>query len=165
MDNQDICRIEELVTRVGEMRDPEARDLTIELLRAVMEFHAAGIGRMLELAAASRSAIAEDDLCSALLLLHGLHPDDMETRVRRALARIELRLGSRGVTLVLLRIEDGAVHLRYQGTSARSAAGVRETVEQHLYSAAPEIEGIFIEGLVEPSDGFVPIEELFGIAK
>jgi hypothetical protein len=165
MDNQDIHRIEELVTRVSELRDPQARDLTIELLRAVMEFHAAGVARMLELAAESRDAIAADNLCSALLLLHGLHPDSIEIRVARALERLQLRLGSRGATISFVRIEDGAIYVRYAGTSPRSAAGVRETVEQYLYSAAPEIEAVVIEGLREPVDGFVPLEELAGIVK
>jgi hypothetical protein len=75
--------------------------------------------------------------------------------------RLQLRLGSRGATISLVRIDDGAVHQRYEGTS-RSAAGVRETVEQFLYSAAPELEAITIEGLREPSDGFVPLEQLAG---
>jgi hypothetical protein len=166
MENQEIRRIEELVARVEALPDPRARDLTIELLRAVMDLHAAGIGRMLEIVADRVETIANDDLCSALLLLHGLHPDSLETRVARALERLELRLGSRGAAISLLRIEEGAVHLRYEGSSARSAAGVRETVEEYLYGAAPEIAAITIEGLREPSDGFVPLEELVaGIAK
>jgi hypothetical protein len=162
MDNHDIRLIEELVGQVQAIPDAQARGLTIELLRAVMDFHAAGIERMLAIAGDSRDAIAADDLCSALLLLHGLHPDSIETRIARALERLQLRLGSRGATISLVRIEDGAVHLRYDGTSSRSAAGVRENVEQFLYSAAPELESITIEGLREPSDGFVPLEQLAG---
>jgi hypothetical protein len=166
MDNQDVRRIEELVGRVQALPDPMARDLTIELLRAVMDFHAAGIGRLLEIIGPDFEAVVKDDLCSALLLLHGLHPESMERRVERAVERLQMRLGPRGARVSLVRIEEGAVHLRYEGSSPRSAAGVRETVEQYLYGAAPEIEEIAIEGLREPADGFVPIDDLVaGIAK
>jgi hypothetical protein len=160
VDGQEIRRIEELVARVERLADPAARELTIELLRAVMDLHATGVERMLEIADSSVEAIAKDDLCSALLLLHGLHPDPLESRVERAVGQLQLRLGSRGVTISLVGISDGAIHLQYEGTSSRSAAGVRETVEQHLYGAAPEIESIVIEGLREPSDGFVPLGDL-----
>jgi hypothetical protein len=166
MNHEELQRIEELVGRVQTIADPQARQLTIELLRAVMDLHAAGIERMLELVGDGVDAIAQDDLCSALLLLHGLHPENLEKRVARAVDRLQVRLGSRGAAVSLARIEDGTVHLRYRGSSPRSAAGVRETAEQYLYAAAPEIAAIAIEGLREPADGFVPLEELVaGIAK
>jgi hypothetical protein len=166
MESEEIRRIEELVARVESIPDRQARDLTIDLLRAVMDLHAAGLERILAIAKDKVDALAADDLCSALLLLHGLHPDDLETRVTRALERLQLRLGPRGVVLSLVRIGDGEVHLRYEGSSARSAAGVREMVESYLYGAAPEVECITIEGLREVPDDFVPLAELAaGIAK
>jgi hypothetical protein len=166
MENQDLRRIEELVARVQALTDPQAREVTIELLRAVMDLHASALERMLTIANDHVEAIAADHLCSAVLLLHGLHPDDFETRVARAVEFVQRRLGPSGATIALLGIEDGAVRLRYEGSSAHSAAGVREAVEQYLYTAAPEIEAITIEGLREPADGFVPLEDLVsGITK
>src|SRR5262249_6488929 len=108
---------------------------------------------------------ARDDLCSALLLLHGLHPDSIETRVAGALEKLQMRPGSRGAAVSLVGLADSVVHLRSPGSSARSAAGGRGTGGQYLSSAAPEIEAVVIEGLREPSDGFVPLEELAGIVK
>jgi len=63
-----------------------------ELVAGVMELHAAGVERVLEIVSrcgeASRGileSLARDPLVGSLLILHGVHPDNIETRVRRTL--------------------------------------------------------------------------------
>jgi len=88
---------------------------------------------------------ARDPLIASMLLLYDLHPDDLETRVRRAAD------GLPGV--LLISVSDGVVRLR-----STSAHTVREAVERALYEAAPEIVAVEIEGVLTSS--FVPLEAL-----
>ena len=174
MSNQEVLsknwigRIEELVRRAELLPDSQARTLVVDLLQAVMDLHSAGLERMLEIAANAGpegerivEAIAADNVSSSVLLLHGLHPDDLETRINRAVEKLRLRFGPRGGSISLAGIENGVVHLRYESTSDRAAETARETIEDALYEAAPEIEGIVTDGLTTPaSAGFVPLADL-----
>ncbi len=99
-----IDKIEELVRRAEALPDPKARGIAVDLLQAVLDFHAAGLERMMEIAADSGAAgeaiierIATDDLTSSMLLLHDLHPDDLETRIERAVRKAagDVRLARR----------------------------------------------------------------------
>ncbi len=161
-----IDKIEELVHRAESLVDPKCRSIAVDLLQAVLEFHAAGLERMMEIAAASGAPgdailerIAADDLTSSVLLLHGLHPDDFETRVNRAVARLEESFGSRGASVSLISIDDGAVRLRFE--SGRAWAGAKATIEKAIYQAAPEITSVIVEGFKEPVPvDFVPVSNL-----
>ena len=89
-----VRRIEELVRRVDQIPDPEARATAGELMESILALHGAGMERMMELVAESGQAgdaairrFANDSLVASLLVLHGLHPDDLETRVRQVLAK------------------------------------------------------------------------------
>ena len=87
-------RIEELVLRVGNIPDPESREAARQLMASILELHGAGIERMMEITSAAGDPgqalirrFAGDNLVAALLLLHNLHPDDLETRVQHALGK------------------------------------------------------------------------------
>jgi hypothetical protein len=56
--------------------------------------------------------LAADELVGHLLLVHDLHPDPVETRVRDALADPRARLEARGGALELLELSDTAVRIR-----------------------------------------------------
>ena len=69
---------------------PVARERAEELVRLVTDLYGAGLERLLEvLADAGRldeallDALAADELVASLLLVHGLHPYDVGTRVAR----------------------------------------------------------------------------------
>src|SRR6516225_9423191 len=91
--------IEELVRKVETLPDGGA---AVELVQALMALHADAIARMLEIAGANAvAAMAEDELVSSVLALHGLHPHDFETRVRRAIDKLQLHFDSRGAGIEL----------------------------------------------------------------
>ena len=140
-----IGRIEELIREVESIADPATRARVSELVTAILEYHAEGLGRVVELAGEGATReFARDPLVASLLLLYNLHPEDFETRVRRAVDALP------GVLLV--GMAGSVVRLR-----AVSASTSRAAVEQALYAAAPEIEAIAIEGL---EASFVPVEAL-----
>ncbi len=139
-----VHEIERLIVQLEASADPATAASVRQLLTAVLEFHGAGLARMVELSGegAVRS-FAHDDLAAGLLLLYGLHPDPFEVRVRRAVDKL------RGVEL--LGISDSVV--RVKGSASR------ETIEQAIFAMAPEAAAIEIEGAAA-SSSFVPLEAL-----
>jgi hypothetical protein len=140
-----VQEIEGLIRKIEATADPHTRDQVRRLVEAILGYHEEAVSRMVELAGeAAVRGFSRDELVASLLLLYGLHPDDFETRVRRAVDRIP------GVELE--RIADFAVRLR--------GSASREAVEQALFAAAPEISAIEMEGAPETAAAFVPVEAL-----
>jgi hypothetical protein len=145
-----IRQIEELIRQIESAGDPEMRARVRALVEAILDFHGAGIARMLELAGEGSPLVREfgrDDLVASMLLLYGLHPEDFETRVRRAVDALP--------NVQLTDVEEGRLRLK-----ALNAGVTREAVEQAIYAAAPETEGIEIEGLATAEPSWVPLEAL-----
>ncbi len=168
-----IARIEELIEAIDAIPDETTRAQTRELVQALLDLHGTGLNRTLEIvfdSSAEGQAIinklAEDDLVSNLLLLHGLHPLDLETRVRQALDEVKPRLGLHGGSVELLGVTpDGRVQLKLEGNCHEcpsSRLTLRFSIEEALYAAAPDLAGLDVEGLAEEhpkpaADGVVPI--------
>lgn len=163
-----VDKIEELVRQAESFSDASARRVTIDLLRAVLDFHAAGLEKILDVTFESGPAgeaiirrIANDDLTSSVLLLHGLHPDDLDTRVNRAVQKLQEMFVSLGAKLSLIAIESDTVRLRFDSRRTWSGTPVRDSIEKGILQAAPEITAVIIEGLKEPAPaGFVPLTDL-----
>ena len=88
-----------------------------------------------------------------MLLLHGLHPDDLETRVRRAVDRLRPHLGIHGLRLDVVEIASGTVRLRLHGSGAATIKApllwtLPGEIEDAVVEAAPDVEKILIDGLV-----------------
>jgi hypothetical protein len=109
----------------------EPRETARAIVREVLELHEKALRQIVAVGRVD----AGDPLVSAVLLLHGLHPVDLETRVRRALLPGEELLG----------ITEGVVRVQAKGH------GVRE----RLLEAAPDAAEIVVEDLV-------PIQRLLG---
>jgi len=163
------ARIEDLVRRAESLHDPNAKSVALDLLDVVMQFHAAGLHRILDIVSQTESgssviqSIAEDGLASSVLLLHELHPDSFDTRVHRALDRLRMNLNPRGANLALLGLEDGVVRLHYDSPRNGHIASARALIEAAIYEMAPEAVEVIIDGLTEQPgpDGFVPLASLF----
>jgi hypothetical protein len=92
--------------------------------------------------------LAEDAQIKAVLVLHGLHPEEMEVRVRKAVDRLRAHLGAQGIRVELAEIGLATVRLRVHG-DAEDKRAWRAEIEQTLMDAAPDLEAIIIEGLDE----------------
>jgi Fe-S cluster biogenesis protein NfuA len=168
-----VQEIGRLVAGLDAMADQQARTSARELVRLVMELHGTAIERMMEIIFEQGSAgtemiekLGHDRMVSSLLALHGLHPDDLETRVTRALERLEGKLSKQDVEVQLLSAEQASVRIKATTNAhacGSSAATVRATIEEAVYEAAPEIGELIIEGL-EPKSagGFVGLDQLLG---
>jgi Fe-S cluster biogenesis protein NfuA len=137
-------KIEQMLERVEGHPDPDVRETTRELVRELLDFHREGLSRMMEVSE-NRKTLAADPKVAALLLLHGLHPDDLGVRVERALDKVRPYLGSHGGSVELVAIEEGRIRLRLQGSCdgcPSSAETLRTSIEEAILAAAPDAEGI-----------------------
>ena len=127
-----------------------------ELVRLVADLYGAGIERILDVLYESGrldeqvlAALADDELVSGLLVVHGLHPYGVEQRVERALEGVRPYLGSHGGDVELLGVsDDGVVRLRLLGSCdgcPSSSVTLELAVEGAIHEAAPEVSAIEIE--------------------
>ena len=158
---QRIQQVEQLVQRIEASSDANARAAAREMVRTLLDLHGAGLARVLELLGeageSGRSvleACAQDELVRSLLMLHELHPESVETRVRQALVSVRPYLESHGGGVTLLDVSAGTVRLRLDGSCdgcPSSAATLQHTIEQAILQAAPEVDAIEVEGDSAPS--------------
>jgi Fe-S cluster biogenesis protein NfuA len=169
-----VEKLEILLSDLQACSDPVVRGQALEAVQTLMEFHGAGISKLLEYiekaGAAGKSIMASaanDDLVGSLLLLYGLHPADFESRVRQALDHVRPQIEKLGGSFELLEVSDGIVRLRAQtsGHGCQSTGKkIQTAIEEAIISKAPEATVIEIDGLAPamPAAGFVPVEQLLG---
>jgi Fe-S cluster biogenesis protein NfuA len=170
---QRLQSIERLLGKIESTADPSLRTDVRELVQLVMDLHGAGLDRILEVIRAAGHAsentigkLAGDELVASLLVLHGLHPLDIETRVSQALEKARSRLRAHNGEVELLSVQDGAVRLRLHANGhgcGSTAQALKEMIEEAVYQTAPDITALVIEGADE-NQGFVPVEMLQGVA-
>jgi hypothetical protein len=143
------------------------------LVKLLMDVHGTGLERVMEIVFESGSAgpaiidnLAKDATVSSLLVLYSLHPEDLETRVRKGMEHMRPRLRKLACSAELERIDEVGVHVRVLTTGhgcGSSTKDIRATVEDGVYEFAPDITALHILGLEEPSSaGFVALESLLG---
>ena len=146
-----------------------------ELVQLLMEVHRSGLERIMELVfqAGSESGtsggtiidrLGQDPIVRNLLLLYSLHPDDLETRVLRAIDVARTRLRKFDSRVELVSLHEGAVQLRLQISGhARGSTikDLRSIVEGAIYDLAPDLTSLTILAPEEESSsGFVPLQSL-----
>ena len=90
-----------------------------------------------------------------MLLLHSLHPDDLETRVLRGIEKVRPYLKSHGGDVELTSTLDGIVRLRLHGSCGScpsSSMTLKHAVEDALFEAAPDIVEIVSENAAVEAD-------------
>jgi Fe-S cluster biogenesis protein NfuA/nitrite reductase/ring-hydroxylating ferredoxin subunit len=150
------ARVEQLIAAFPAARDRERAE---ELVRLVVGLYGEGLERV---ATQLRSrdpqalaALAEGEVISGLLLVHGLHPLDVDARIQQALDGVRPYLGSHAGGVEYLGVdEDGVAHLRLAGTCngcPSSTVTVRTAIEGAIEQAAPEVTAVDVEGVTAPS--------------
>lgn len=165
-----IQQLGRLISQFDQMPDGPQKNGCKELVQLLMDVHGAGLERVLEIVfekeasgAAIIDKLGQDSVAGSLLLLYALHPDDLETRLRRAMERMRPRLRKLACSAELTRVVDGVVHVHVTtGHSCGSSKkDVKAIVEEGVYEFAPDVTSLDILGLEEPSpSGFVALESL-----
>lgn len=164
-----IARIEALTEVLERCVDTDVRTSARDLVRIILDLHRDGIARMLERLGAAGTAgegiaaeLARDSLVGSLLVLHDLHPENLETRVRQALEAVRPRLGAQpGGNVELLSVVGDIVKLRLSGgcgSCPSSAAKLRNVVVDAVLAAAPDVVAVEVESAVEVD--VVPLTDL-----
>jgi Fe-S cluster biogenesis protein NfuA/nitrite reductase/ring-hydroxylating ferredoxin subunit len=153
-------RIEMLLQEVTGLPDTRVRTTIEELVQALLDMYGEGLSRILELTAQSEASgneliniFTKDDLLSSLFLLHELHPEDIETRVIRALVEVRPYLKSHGGNVELVKIDNGVAYLRLEGSChgcPSSTITLKLAIEEAIYKAAPDLDEIHVEGVTDP---------------
>jgi hypothetical protein len=139
-----------------------ARERAEELVRLVANLYGAGLERLLDLLHEHGQltdevvdALAGDELVANLLLVHGLHPYDVVTRIVRALPD--------NVELVHVT-QDGVVRLRLAasgtGCGAPSGAALGQAARDAVEAVAPEVTVIEVEE-APAAPAVIPVSALF----
>jgi Fe-S cluster biogenesis protein NfuA/nitrite reductase/ring-hydroxylating ferredoxin subunit len=145
-----------------------ARERAERLVGEVTDLYGAGLERMLRIAVAADPALVDsfvaDDLVASLLLVHGLHPHDVDRRIEDALDSVRPYMGSHGGDVKLLGVVDDVVRLEFAGSCKScpsSAVTLELTVEDAVRAAAPEIATIeVVTPEAAPSATVIPAESL-----
>jgi len=148
-------RIEQLL---GGLRQGRDRDTAEELVRLLVELYGEGLTRVVALLRERDPelvmALTGDELLESLLLLHDLHPVDLDTRIQRALDRVRPYLGSHAGGVEYLGVDErGVAQLQLQGSCngcPSSTITVRSAIEGAILDAAPELTGVEVAGVAEP---------------
>jgi Fe-S cluster biogenesis protein NfuA/nitrite reductase/ring-hydroxylating ferredoxin subunit len=156
-----VGRVQELTAQLETFPDVRARQTSEELVAAILEMYGEGLARVMELVGEDgRQALCEDELVAGLLLIHDLFPVPLEERVEAALDGVRPYMESHGGQVTLLGIEDGIVHLRLEGSckSCRASSSTLElAVRQALEHAAPDLEGMEVEGVLDEEPQGLPM--------
>jgi Fe-S cluster biogenesis protein NfuA/nitrite reductase/ring-hydroxylating ferredoxin subunit len=163
-------RVQELTARLDEYPDERARELSQDLVSAVMAMYGDGLRRIVDTIGRSREAgatiideLSQDGVVSSLLLIHDLYPSSLEERVVEALDTVRPYMESHGGNVELLGIDDGVARLALQGSCngcAASRATLELAIKQSLDQHAPDLAGLEVEGIVEePAHGRPPPSE------
>lgn len=169
-----VQKIGELVQELDTIGDPAVRARAKDLVQSLLDLHGAGLERILEVLFQREGGnqvideLGRDPLVSSLLVLYGLHPEELHTRVERKLEQIESKLRKAGAEAELIAADDGNVRVQVkidQHACGSTARTVQAMIEDAIYEAAPDLKSIVIDGLEKPSaSGFVALGALQGSA-
>lgn len=154
-EEEQVRRIEDLVKRVEEIGDLQSRETALALMESILTLHGTGLDRIMDIlfeaGEPGKSMIrrlAGDKLVASLLILHDLHPDDIETRVHHVLSKLH-------GNAELMGVFDGVVRVRLTG----SGCGLKQSVESAIRDAVPDAGEIVIEESA-PLNSFIPLSSL-----
>lgn len=139
---QRVAQVEDLLAAI------ESDEPALDAVAAIVELYGEALRRVV-----GGADPASDELLSHLLLVHGMHPVDVEERVAHALDEVRPYLGSHGGGVTLLGVEDGVARVRLEGACEgcrSSAATMKTAIEQAVARAAPELRAVEAEEPAQP---------------
>jgi Fe-S cluster biogenesis protein NfuA/nitrite reductase/ring-hydroxylating ferredoxin subunit len=156
------ARIEELLGILGSAGGEATAAAAEELVRLLLGLYGDALGHVMSVldtegqaGAAVRDRLLADPLLESLLLLHDLHPLDVDARIQRALDRVRPYLGSHAGGVNYLGVDaDGVARLRLEGSChgcPSSTVTVRLAIQGAVEEAAPEVTEVVVEGMTEPA--------------
>ncbi len=157
---QDLVERVQALSSELEHLDAPSRAKAEELVAAIIELYGQGLERIFELldesevASTLRERLAGDGVVASLMLIHGLYPVPLDERVMEALDGVRPYMESHGGNVELLGLDDGVATIRLEGSCdgcPASSSTLELAIKQALDEAAPDLEGLIVEGAIEDS--------------
>ena len=148
-------RIEQLLDGLRQGRE---KDTAEELVGLLVGMYGDALTRVVTLLRerdpALVTALTADELLESLLLLHDLHPVDVDTRIQRALDRVRPYLGSHAGGVEYRGVDGrGVAQPQLEGSCngcPSSTVTVSSAIEGAILDAAPELAGVEVAGVTPP---------------
>jgi hypothetical protein len=153
-----VRRVEDLIAAVQEHGNAVVRASAVEMVKTLLDLHRTGLAKMMELADGRVKDFVADEVISRLLLLHGLHPVDLATRVRQALEHVRPLLVRHGVAVEVVEATHDVVRLRVSGFRPE----VESLLEETLLEAAPDVLRIEFVDALAPASSLISLPLLAG---
>ncbi len=157
---QEERKLQQLVQQAEQLRDPVARALMHECLHSLLSFYGGRLRRVLQVVQSSGPAgehvfgkLVEDPVVRGLLLIHGLHPVDLPTRLQQAMEKVRPYMESHGGNVELLSLENDVAKFRLQGackTCPSSSITMELALRRALEEACPDLAGFEVESTQTP---------------
>jgi Fe-S cluster biogenesis protein NfuA/nitrite reductase/ring-hydroxylating ferredoxin subunit len=151
------ARVEELLDALNSGGFGGAAPAAEELVGLLVGLYGDGLTQIVTILAESGpdgaallARIADDPLVESLLLLHGLHPLNVDARIQRALDRVRPYLGSHAGGVEYLGVFEGVAKLRLEGSCSgcpSSMVTVELAITGAVRDAAPEVTDVVVEGV------------------
>ena len=161
---QRMAWLEEQFLELERSADPATRARVQQMIQTILDLHAAGLARFLELTAANGAAgrsildaCAQDSLMGSLLLVHRLHPWSLETRIRWALDKLRSSLLAESAQVILISAGEGIARLSLHQDRPETAPRLHQMIEAAILAVAPEIERIDIEATEAAPSTLIPL--------
>jgi len=158
------ARVEELLGVLQSEGGSSAAQAAEELVRLLLGLYGDGLSHIvaaLHAEGAAGAAILDrliaDPLVESLLLLHDLHPLDVDARIQRALDQVRPYLGSHAGGVQYLGVtSEGVARLRLEGSChgcPSSTVTVQLALKGAIEDAAPEVTDVVVEGMTSAGEG------------
>ncbi len=160
-------RLQKLLAEVEALPYPAARDLLQDCMESVLGFYGAGLKRILQVVSEDGPEgrkvfrdLIRDDVVKGLLLIHDLHPLNLEARLLEALDKVRPYLKSHGGNVELISLENDVARLRLQGTCqscASSSVTLELAIRHAIEQACPDLVHFEVEGVAQDTSAAAQI--------
>ncbi len=157
--NSHGARIQQLLEQIEALPAASTRELIHEFMEATLAFYGQGLARILQVVSESGPEfqqvyqhLVNDKVVRGLLLIHDLHPVDLQTRLGGALDHVRPYLQSHGGNVELISLTGQTARLRLQGTCkscASSAVTLELAIRHAIEEACPDLAEFEVEGVAE----------------
>jgi len=165
-----LGQLSSLVGELEQYPDTEVREKALDLVQIILKLHGEVLRRMLAtfeslpMKSDIYSRMLGDEFIRAILTIHDLLPEELDSRVAKAVEELRPFLLSQGCDVKLLGVDEGRARLRLMrsGKGAPPVAALKLEIEKVLDVAAPDLLGIDIEGMAEQVEATAKAAAMLG---
>ncbi len=167
--NQVTQQLDNLIQTFEQHPIIQVRDQVMEMLSLIDALHRNGLQRLVEALRSQGSTlldqVLEDPAVRTLLMLYDLMPPGPREQVELALETLGPYVAAQGVSLEVLEVADGVVHLCLSGLHDDNSMTLQHTIETALREIFPGFRSIEVRGQGKTpapirSEKFIPLQQI-----